>query len=305
MASTYAGTDEAGSVLKGIALMVLAVFMFSCLDATVKYLVQYLPALEVIWLRFLIHTLLILLLLRVWARPSMLVPRNIPMQTLRALFMCGATGFNFAALQYLQLAQTVAIMFAAPLLVTALSGPFLGEWAGPRRWAAVVVGFLGVLLVTRPGFAEVHWAVFLSFGAMVSYTFYIIMTRRLGGSETSTTLLVWPGFVGIGFYAPAALPVLQMPDPSLWVLVLCLGVFGAFGHYVLIVAHKLATPNVLAPFLYTQMFWMVLLGFVVFGDLPDLWTLAGSLIIGGSGLYILHRERLKAKEAAAATPHHP
>jgi drug/metabolite transporter (DMT)-like permease len=191
-------------------------------------------------------------------------------------------------------------MFAAPLLVTALSGPLLGEWAGPRRWAAVAIGFVGVLLVTRPGVGEAHWAVFLSLGAMLSYTFYIIMTRRLGASESMTTLLVWPGFVGVGLFAPFAVPAFVVPELALLPLVLLLGVLGALGHHVLIAAHKLASPNVLAPFAYTQMVWMVILGYLLFNDLPDVWTLAGSSIIGASGLYILHRERIRAKAARPA-----
>lgn len=299
MASITAGFETSGSTIRGILLMMLAVFMFSCLDATAKWLGQFMPALEITWLRFVTHVILICLILRVWHRPSVVMPRDVPMQTLRALFMCGATGFNFAAVQYLQLAQAVAIMFAAPLLVTALSGPFLGEWAGPRRWAAVIVGFLGVLLVTRPGFGDVHWAVLLSFGAMLSYTCYIILTRRLGASETSATLLIWPGFVGSAFYAPFALTGFVVPEAAVWLAVPLLGVFGAFGHYVLIVAHKMATPNVLSPFIYTQMVWMILIGFVMFGDVPDAFTLAGTVIIAGSGLYILHRERMKAKALLA------
>lgn len=301
MASITAGGEATGATLRGILLMTLAVFMFSCLDATAKWLGQTMPPLELTWLRFFTHVILLFLLLRAWQRIEMLKPANIPMQTLRALCMCGATGFNFAALQYLQLAQTVAIMFAAPLLVTALSGPILGEWAGPRRWAAVIVGFVGVVLVTRPGVGEVHWAMALSFAAMTSYTFYILLTRRLGASESSTTLLMWPALVGSVGFAPLALSDFVRPEPAtLWLLVPLLGVFGAFGHYVLIIAHKLTSPNVLAPFAYTQMIWMILLGFVLFGDLPDGWTLAGTAIISASGLYILHRERLKAKEAARA-----
>ena len=302
MASVTVNEDASGGVIRGILLMILAGFMFSLLDATAKFLGPYMHPLEISWLRFVTHVLVVFLIFRVWERPSQLKVNDPKMQILRGLCMCGSTGFNFAAVQYLQLTEAAAIMFAAPLVVTALSGPLLGEWAGWRRWAAVIVGFLGVALVTRPGFGEVHWAVLLSFGAMLSYALYILLTRRLGSSEETGTLLIWPGFVGVALFAPLAAPVFEVPALPLWPIVLLMGVFGAYGHYVLILAHKLATPNVLAPFAYTQMIWMIVLGFVLFGDLPDVWTMAGTAIVAASGLYILHRERVRSLEASVRDP---
>lgn len=302
MAVTGAPAESALETLKGIALMTLAVVMFALLDATAKFLGQYIPAIEAAWFRFATHVLLVFLVLRGWRHVRRFKPNNLRLQTLRGLAMCAATGFNFAALQYLQLAQAVAIMFAAPLLVTALAGPILGEWAGWRRWAAVAVGFVGVLITTRPGVADVHWAVGLSVCSMVGYAFYLLLTRRLGGSENTASLLMWPGVIGTVVFLPIAAPVYEQPEPWLWALLPLLGVFGAFGHFILILAHKKAPASVLAPFTYTQMIWMIVLGYVIFGDVPDLWTVAGSVIIAGSGLYILHRERVRGRPVTLNDP---
>lgn len=296
------GAQAPATSLRGILLMMSATVMFACLDTTAKFLAQTLPPTEVAFLRYVAHCVLLLLVVRAWSNRALFHPHSYRMQLLRGLALLGATGFNFAALKYLPLAEATSIMFAGPLLVTALAGPLLGEWAGVRRWMAIGVGFLGVLIVTRPGFGAMHWAVALSLCAMVSYAFYAIMTRRLGSSESAQGLLLWSGFVGAGGMAPLALPVFVVPEPAAWLLVALMGVFGLVGHCAMILAHKTAPAPLLAPYMYTQMIWVMITGLMVFGDLPDAWTVVGTLVIAGSGLYILHRERVRGSVPGTADP---
>lgn len=277
--------------LRGIVLMTATAALFAGLDTTAKYLGQYMPAVEVAWLRFVTHTIFVVLLLRLWSRPFHLKTRRPLLQVLRGAFMFSTTALNFGALQYLQLTEAVAIMFATPLLVTALAGPVLGEKVGMRRWSAVSVGFVGVLVITRPGFQDISIGVMLSLCAMVSNAFYILLTRLLGATESSETMIFYSGFVGAIGLAPVALPVAVMPS-TLWLvpLILLTGAFGGFGHYLLIRAHRIAPASTLAPFIYTQIVWMSVSGYLVFNEVPGIWTVIGTSIVVCSGLYILHRE---------------
>ncbi|MDQ0313905.1 DMT family transporter [Amorphus orientalis] len=276
--------------LQGIFLMTVTGAMFACLDTTAKFLGQYLPPIEVAWVRFVTHVIFVAILLRLWHNPVVIKTRRPMLQILRGVFMFSTTTLNFAALQYLQLAEAVSIMFAAPLLVTALAGPLLGEHVGPRRWTAVVIGFCGVLVITQPGFEKLHIGVILSLLSMVALAGYTLMTRYLGATETTQGLIFYSGAVGAVGLAPLALPQLQWPEGWLVPLLLATGAFGGFGHFLLIKAHKIATASTLAPFIYTQMLWMILFGYLVFGDVPGPATLIGASIVVGSGLYLLHRE---------------
>ena len=193
-------------------------------------------------------------------------------------------------------------MFAGPLVVTALAGPVLGERVGPRRWTAVVIGFIGVLVVTRPGTGAMHWAALLSMCAMLNYVGYALLTRRMNKTESAESLLMLSAVVGAVALLPVAPSAVTAPEGWQWALVVLMGAFGASGHYAMVVSHRIASASMLAPFIYTQMVWMITFGFVLFGDLPDAWTLIGTVIIAAAGLYILHRERVRAHEAATQEP---
>jgi drug/metabolite transporter (DMT)-like permease len=198
------------------------------------------------------------------------------------------------AFRYLQLDQALSILFSTPFLVAILAGPILGEWIGWRRWLAILVGFAGVLLVTRPGVGGMHWAAIYSVASAVFYSLYIVATRVLSGSDPSDTTLFYSNLVG----AAAMLPVMPFvwttpDDPWLIFLLIIFGAFGSFGHYLLIVGHRLAPASVLAPFMYTQLVWVTGFGYAVFGDIPNVWTIAGASIVIASGLYLLHRERVR------------
>ena len=300
---TQPAAGETATPTSAILLIVAACFLFACLDSSAKFLVTSgMDARFVSWARFAEHAVLAFILLRGWSRPAIFQVASIPGQIIRGMFLFGSTFCNFLALQTLQLAETISIFFFAPMVITALSGPLLGEWAGWRRWMAVAVGFVGVLVITRPGMGVLgigHLYVTL---AMLSYCFYVISTRKMGGSETPESLIFYSALAPAVLMAPTvplygSLP----PTPLHWAVLLGLGFFGGIGHWLLINAYKRATVFALAPYPYLQMVWMVLFGWLFFADLPDRWTLGGSLIIIASGLYIVHRERM-LRRAPLATP---
>ncbi|ASP34667.1 DMT family transporter [Labrenzia sp. VG12] len=289
-----AGGSGGAAPIAGIGLIVLACLSFSVLDATAKYLSASLPTLQIVWVRFVSHVFLALVLFQVWKKPALLTTKRPLLQIVRAFCLLGTTVFNFLAVRYLQLAETMAIMFAAPFVITALAGPMLGEWAGARRWAAIVVGFVGVLVVTQPGLGGMHWAAIYSVAAMTFYAIYALLTRQLTATDSSAGMLILSGIVAAVAMAPVGLSVWVMPqDIWTWALLLATGAFGAGGHFLFIIAHRIAPAPVLAPFIYIQIVWMIALGFLVFGDVPTGTTMAGAAIVVASGLYILYRERVK------------
>lgn len=288
------------SYLTGIGLIVLACLLFSMLDATAKYLGQSVPPLQIVWMRFVSHVVIALVIFRVWANPTILKTRRPVFQIVRALCLLSTTICNFFAVQYLQLAETISIIFAAPFVVTAVAGPLLGEWAGPRRWAAIVVGFIGVLIVTQPGLGGMQWAALYSVAAMMFYAAYALMTRMLTATDSPAGMLILSGIVATIAMTPAGVSVWVMPQDLLhWVLLLATGLFGSVGHFFFILAHRHAPASLLSPFIYSQIVWMVGLGYFVFSDIPTVSTFVGASVVVSSGLYILYREQLKPRRKAA------
>lgn len=273
-------------------LVVVSCMVFACLDTCAKYLViNGLSPYFVSWTRFAVHVVAALILFRAWSNRAMFRVVNLRAQIVRGIFLFGSTLFNFLALQSLQLAETVSIYFVAPMVITALAGPLLGEWAGWRRWLAVLVGFVGVLVITRPGFGTFGIGHAYALTSMVSYCLYVIMTRSMGARESAESLIFYSALAPTILMFPAVPLYGSLPDGALqWTLLLALGLIGGFGHWLVIAAYKRATTSALAPYPYSQMLWMVALGYLVFNDLPDLWTLVGAAIIVSSGLYIVHRE---------------
>lgn len=280
--------------LTGIGLMCAAVVSFACLDASAKYLNLYMDTMQVVWARYVGAFLLTLVVFNPVSRPGLMKTKRPGMQLLRSALLLGSTIANYIAFRYLQLDQAMLILFSAPFLVAILAGPMLGEWIGWRRWLAILAGFAGVFLVMRPGTGTgLHWAALFSALSAVFYSFYMIITRMLSSGERSDTTLFYSNLVGALAMMPVLPLVWSMPgDPFVFLLMALFGAFGSFGHYLLILAHRLAPASSLAPFIYTQLLWATLLGFLVFGDVPNHWTLAGAAIVIASGLYLLHRERV-------------
>ena len=282
------------SHVAAIALMCAAVTIFATLDAAAKYLVDVraVPVAEVVWVRFLGHLLLTIAVLGPLSIKRMTTTSKPVHQLVRSALVAATTAFNFLGVKYLQLDQTVTIFFLTPLLVAALAGPILGEWIGWRRLLAIMTGFFGVLIVTRPGFGGIHWAVIYSLGAMACYAFYNIHTRYLAGHDSLQVNLFYTPIAGTVFAAPFALAVWQWPQDWLtWALLIWLGFTGALGHGLLILSFKYAPAPVVAPFIYVGLISMSVLGYIIFDDIPTLWTLSGGAVVVASGLYLLYRER--------------
>jgi drug/metabolite transporter (DMT)-like permease len=284
--------------LAGIGLMLATGFFFACLDTCGKWLGRSLPTEEVVWARYVSNFLFVLPLVNPWTTPRLLRPCRPVMQVSRGVIILLSTILNFTALHYLQLAQTVSIMFSTPLIVAVLAGPILGEWVGWRRAAAIVVGFLGVVVVTQPGSAGFHWAMALSVVGAVLYAGGNILARILVREDGATVTFFYVGAIGAALMTPLMPFSWVWPSSALsWALMAAMGAAGAVGHYCLILAHKYAPASILAPFIYTQLVWMVLSGWLVFGDVPDGATLAGAAIVIASGVYLLWRERVVVGEA--------
>jgi drug/metabolite transporter (DMT)-like permease len=178
------------------------------------------------------------------------------------------------------------------LLVAALAGPLLGEWLGWHRMVAIAAGFVGILVVMHPGFEEMHWAMLLMLGATTGYALYNVATRYLAAHDPAAVTQTYTPLVGVLVMTPFALMDWQSPDSWLpWVLFATLGFWGGLGHWLLILAHRLAPAGVLAPYIYLGLIWMSVGGFLVFGDVPTGWTLSGGAIVILAGLYLLARER--------------
>lgn len=287
-------SEEAAERLTGILLICAAVFMFTALDTSAKYAGHFVPTLEVVWARYALSVVFAVIVLRPWRRWRAYATRRPVVQIVRALFLLASTALNFFAIHYLQLAETSAITFSAPLITTALAGPVLGEWAGPRRWAAIVVGFVGVLIIVQPEPGAFKPAALLSICSAFCYSGYALTTRLLSSTESPQGLLIYGSLLGAIAITPAV-PAAGLVAPPTWLVAGALvmtGIAATAGHWFLILANRHAPATLLAPFNYTQIIWMVASGFLVFGDVPGPPTLAGALIIVASGLYVLYRERV-------------
>jgi len=284
--------DSARNRLTGIGLISLTYVLFALLDGSAKWLVQFVPVLVVVWLRFLTHTLIASALLFPMRGLALVRTRHLRWHLVRGLMFVAMTGMNFWALQYLQLTVTASIFFLVPILVALVSAPLLGEKLDARRWAAILAGFAGVLVIVRPGSEAFHPAMLLSLANAVLYAFFNMMTRKLAAYDPPETIQFLPAVVATVVLAPFALAAWESPAGWVEWLVLCMmGIFGGSGHYLLAMAHRYAPASTLAPFLYQQILYMALFGYLVFGSVPDKETWIGAAIVVASGLYLFSRER--------------
>lgn len=276
--------------------MSITFFCFAVLDCGAKWLVQSMPVLQAVWLRFLFHAAFSTALLVPKFGVGILRTRRPKLQFLRAMFMPVMTGLNFWALQYLQLAETGAIQFSVPIIIALIAAPLLGERMDRARWMAILVGFIGVLVIVRPGTEGFHPALLLSLINALLYALFNLMTRQLAAHDSPETTQIYSSVGATLAITPFALAAWQAPPGALeWSILVLIGISGGLGHYLLALAHRYAPASVLAPFLYQQIVWMVLLGYLVFGDVPDAAVLAGGAIVIASGAYLLYRERERAR----------
>lgn len=279
---------------RGVALMLLTMLLFSAMDLMVKHLVTLYPVPQVAWGRFFFHAVL-------WAavlapRLPVIVRTSRPgLQLARSGLLMVTTLLFFATVIYLPLADATAIMQCAPLIVTALSMPLLGERVGVRRWLGVAIGFTGALTIIRPGSGAMHLAAILPLIGAVTFANYQIVTRILSRTDATLTTLFYTPLVG-AIAMTALLPFVWVPpDAEGWALMALVGLTGGAGHFTLIRALTLAPAATVSPFGYSGLIWATLFGFLFFGDFPDGWTILGALVVAGSGLYILHRENVKKR----------
>jgi len=284
---------------KGVALVVLSTLCFGTSDVTSKYLAASLPSIEITWIRFLVFVVIM--------SPAMLPgtplyamrTERLGLQLARGVGVLGSAIFFITGLRFLPVAEASATAFVSPLFVTALSIVFLGEKVGVRRWIATAVGLFGVLIILRPGTSAFHLAALFPVASAFSWASTLVLTRMMSGRETILTTMAYSAVVG--------LVVLTAMVPFVWVAPtgreiffgIVVGVASTMGNGIVVLAYRYGDASVLAPFSYIQLLWVSILGFFVFGALPDIWTITGAAFVVASGLYIAHRERVRRSQLLA------
>ena len=278
-------------------MMTLAAYAFFCvIDTSVKWLVLAgLPAFQLAFMRYAPHFVIsTVLVLRQGVSWSSFQTDHLGLVLARGFLLASATLFNFITLNYLSLTVTGSIMFSAPIIVCALSWPLLGERVGPWRWFAIILGFMGVLVVIRPFDAAFHWIALLNVYNAFALALYSIITRKIAGVVAAETMQFYMGAFGALTLAPFALWVWVPPASGLeWGLMIGLGIAGWAGHEIFSRAHTYAPANTLMPYTYSFLLYLAAASYVVFNDVPDGWTMLGASIIVVSGLIIWRRTARK------------
>ena len=284
--------DSARNRLTAIALVSSAYLLFTLLDGSAKWLVRGMPLIMVVWLRFVMQALIAGAVLFPLRGTALVKTNYLGWHALRSLMFVAMTSLNFWALQYVQLTVTSSIFFTVPLVIGLFSALILGERLDAGRWIAILAGLLGVLVIVRPGSAGFHPAMLASLANALIYSMFMLMTRRLAAYDSAETIQYLPAVGAAVVLTPFAIAGWEWPDTWLeWTVACLLGVFGAVGHTLLALAHRYAPASVTAPFLYQQVFYMALFGYIVFGDVPAPTVGIGAAIVVASGLYLFYRER--------------
>jgi drug/metabolite transporter (DMT)-like permease len=278
---------------RGIAYVLGAWLLFACMDAGSKQLAESYPIVQILWLRFASLLAIAAWLARRSGGNAALRSRHFWLQGTRSLLLVVEIGLFILTITRMPLANAHAILAVTPLLVTALSVPLLGERVGVRRWSAIAVAFIGMLIILRPGLAVVQPAALLALLCALMFALYQILTRIVSRGDSPMTTLFYTAVVGtVGLTAIGPF-YWTTPDARGWALFALVACLGASGHFLLIKALQLAPASVLQPFSYTTLISATVVGFVVFGNLPDLATVAGATIIAASGIYSFARERMR------------
>ena len=284
------------SPLSAIALIVFSCACFTTVDVTVKVLGQRYPVPLIVWSRWAVQTLIIVALLAPKMGLRMFRTRRLPMHLVRGVVLIASSVCFFSALRFLPLAEATALNYTSPILVTLMAAGFLRERLTRPRWAFIIAGFVGMLLIVRPGTEMLTPAAFFALGAALLYATFQILTRKLSG-EDLMVLLVYPSVVGTGLLS--VIVPFFFRDNTWYPIVdtvafLSIGTIGFIGHYLFIRAFQRASASAIAPFTYVQLLWSTLAGWIVFGTFPDRWTLAGIIVIAGSGVVLTWYERWRA-----------
>ena len=276
---------------RGVLLILAAVFCFAIMDATAKYLNRHYPAPGLVWARYLVHLIMMLVLFGRRMGLDLVRSANPGWQMVRGVLLMTSTLCAFLALKYLPLAETCAIGFVSPLLVTILSSTLLKEEVSRERWAAVATGFFGVLIIVRPGGGLLTAASMLPLGAACCFSTYQIITRKIAHADSPYVTLFYVALVGSVLMTFALPFAWKTPTPGDAVLVVATGLLGGSAHFFMIRALTHAPAALLAPFVYSQLLWATIFGLLFFGEFPDGWSVIGMMFIVGSGLYVAYGQK--------------
>lgn len=281
--------------LFGIALMVSAMLIFPFLDVCAKFLGQWgIPVIEIVWARMFFGLLLSAPILVAREGLDSLKPRDGRVNALRGFFLVISTMMFFGALRYQGVAETLAIYFVQPLFITALAPFVLQEKVGMNRWFAVAIGFIGVLIIIRPGYLELNPGVFLAAGAGLGSAITLLLTRKLAGKSSAIANTVYTNLFGTIFATMIVIPFWVTPSFNILLFMVLLASIGTFANFLTIMAMENAEASLLAPIGYTEMITAVLAGWYFFGNFPDGWTFVGVAILIACAIYISYRERVKS-----------
>jgi drug/metabolite transporter (DMT)-like permease len=278
---------------KGIALILLSTVFLGCSDVTAKYLSTSLPSIEITWIRFLTFALIFTPVMAPVSPLYAMHTKRLGLQLMRGAALLGSSLFFITGLRFLPIAEASATGFVSPLFVTALSIIFLSEKVGLRRWLATALGLVGVMIILRPGSSAFHVAAFFPIVSAFCWAAALILTRMISGREAVVTTMAYSALTGIAILTAMVPFVWVTPSWNAIALGVFIGIASTVGQWIVVLAYRYGDASVLAPFSYTQLLWVSILGFFLFGELPDVWTVTGAAFIVASGLYIAHRERIR------------
>ncbi len=298
MASIGQSSDDLKA--RGASSLLLATLMFAITDAAAKWLGgEGYHASQIVFFRYLFG--LIPMGIAIWYAGGVSLRTSKPVAHLvRAVLMCLTLLLFFWGLRYVKLGDAIAVAFTAPLFITALSMPILGERVGPHRWAAVAVGFLGMLVILRPGFGSFQLEMLLIVASAFLFAFAVLFTRRLTSTETNTSIFTYTTIIAGVIMTPFAVATWQPPNGFSMAIFLSIGLIGGTAHFLVIVAYRHLPAAVNATLEYAALIWAIILGFLLWNEIPDRWVLIGAGIVVAAGIYITHRETrasVKRREA--------
>ena len=277
--------------MKAIVLNLSAWVMLPIMDGFAKYLSSTLPVLQITWSRYFFTVVIVLPIMLIFFRKNLTWTEKPKLQLIRGLLLFCANILFFYSISIISLAKALTLAFIAPLIVTALSPVLLGEKVGFKRWTAVIIGFIGSLVVIRPGFVEFNLASIAALGTGILYGFYLIITRKLHDADNPLLTLLLTGIVGAILGTMIMPTVWVQPTITEWYMMFAIGFFASLGHLFLILSLKYADASKLAPFSYFEIVTNIIIGFYFFSHFPDNWTFLGLFIIILSGIYISRREK--------------
>jgi drug/metabolite transporter (DMT)-like permease len=288
-----AGVRSGDRPLRGILLVVLSTMFLASSDAMAKYLAVRLSPVEIGWLRYAMFVLIMCPSVLA-ARPRQALATARPLlQVLRGVTLVGSSLLFVSALSFLPIAEATTTSFVSPIFVTVLSILFLGETVGTRRWIATCIGLVGVIIVVRPGTSAFQPAALLALASAFCWACSLVTTRKITGHDSSVTTMAWSALTGYVLLSVMLPFVWRAPTWTEIGIGACIGIAATTGHWLVVLAYRWGDASVLAPFSYSQVIFATLLGYLVFGNIPDLWTFVGGAVIIASGLYTAHRERIR------------